>query len=94
MPGHIRTKRSGGQRRSPVRRRGITTATATATAAPASPGDWISPDEGRDLFDAAARRHLGMSGDEFRAAWHAGKIEDPDRSVVLQVAMLLPFVED
>ena len=49
-------------------------------------------EEGRALFDAAARRHLGISGDEFLAKWDAGEYDDdPDRPEVLRVAMMMPF---
>jgi hypothetical protein len=51
-----------------------------------------SPEEGRELLDRAARRLLGMSGDEFQQAWAAGEFEDdPERPGVAEVAMLLPF---
>jgi hypothetical protein len=46
------------------------------------------------IFDAAARRYLRMSGDEFLKAWDAGAFEpDPDsHRGVMDVAILLPFV--
>lgn len=48
--------------------------------------------EGRAMLDAAARRHLRMSGDEFLRKWDAGEFaDDPDRPEVLEVAMLIPF---
>jgi hypothetical protein len=37
---------------------------------------------------------MGMSGAEFLRKWDAGEIEDPDRSDVLTVAFLIPFVRD
>ncbi len=52
----------------------------------------VSAEEGRAIFDQAARRYLGMSGEEFIKAWNAGKFDDdPDRPEVMRVAMLLPF---
>lgn len=52
----------------------------------------LSPDEGRALFDREARRVLNMSGDEFIAAWDAGRYdENPDQPDVMYLAMLLPF---
>jgi hypothetical protein len=35
-----------------------------------------------------------MSGDEFLRKWDAGEIDDPDRSEVLTVAFLIPFVRN
>jgi hypothetical protein len=52
----------------------------------------MSAEEARELLDRQARRHLGMSGEEFVAAWFAGHFaDDPDRPEVMRVAMLLPF---
>ena len=53
----------------------------------------LSDDEARELFDQRARELLGMSGEEFKRRWDAGEIEEPDRSEVLQVWMLLPWAE-
>ena len=51
-----------------------------------------SPDDARALLDEAARRHLGVSGEEFLAKWEAGEYDDdPDRPEVLRVSMLIPF---
>jgi hypothetical protein len=47
--------------------------------------------EGRALFDARAREWLGMSGDEFIRAWEAGEIEDPDRSDVMVLVLMMPM---
>lgn len=46
------------------------------------------------IFDAAARQHLRMSGEEFLKAWDSGAFEpDPDaHRGVMDVAILLPFV--
>lgn len=53
----------------------------------------LSYEEGRELLESAAKRHLGMSAEEFIRAWRAGKFGDPDdRPEVLEVAMLLPFI--
>jgi hypothetical protein len=52
----------------------------------------VSAEDGPALLDRAARHYLGMSGDEFVAAWEAGSFDDdPDRPQVVAVAMLLPF---
>ncbi len=50
--------------------------------------DWL---QGRELFDAAARRNLGISGDDFLARYDAGEIRNPDRPEVMRVLMLRPF---
>jgi hypothetical protein len=51
----------------------------------------VSQEEGRALFDRAARFYLRMSGEELLTAWHGGKFQDPDRPEVMAVAVLLPF---
>lgn len=51
----------------------------------------LTAEEGRELFDRAARRYLNMSGDEFIRAWDAGEFDDPEQPDVIRVAMLIPF---
>ena len=52
----------------------------------------LTDEEGRALFDNAARFYLGISGDEFVERWDSGYYdEDPDRPDIVDVAMLLPF---
>jgi len=52
----------------------------------------VSREEGHRILDVAARRRLGISGEEFKRRWDAGeyvgKAAQPD---VSRVAMLLPF---
>lgn len=65
-----------------------------ATRAPKGrvPGEY-TPAQARSLFDEAARRHLGVDGDEFLRRWDAGEYaDDPDRAEVIEVAMLIPLV--
>ena len=51
----------------------------------------LNRDQWMGLVDRAARRELGMSGDEFIRRWEAGEFRDPDeRPEVMRVAMLLP----
>lgn len=50
-----------------------------------------SAQEARAIFDRAARRELGISGEEFLRKWEAGEFKDPDRPDVMRVAMLLPL---
>ncbi len=51
----------------------------------------LTAEEGRELFDRAARFHLDMSGEEFLKAWDAGKFKDPDQQGGMEIIMLLPF---
>ena len=60
---------------------------------PAPYVDEIDETEGRALVDAHARKYLNMSGEEFMARYAAGDIEDPDRSEVARVAILIPFTK-
>ena len=54
----------------------------------------LTEEEAYALFDREARRYLGMSGQEFIAAWESGKFDkNPDQSDVMYVAMLLPLVQ-
>jgi len=51
----------------------------------------MSPAEVVSVFDAAARKLLGISGDEFIERWKNGYWEDPDsESWVMEVASLMP----
>lgn len=46
------------------------------------------------MLNRQARRYLGMSGDEFARAWHAGELDEKaDSPAVMRVAMLLPLGE-
>lgn len=51
----------------------------------------VSPEEGHQLLDDAARTYLNMSREEFIAAWDEDRIPNPDSLRVQQVAALLPF---
>ncbi|MHB2024693.1 MAG: hypothetical protein ACYCO3_15445 [Mycobacteriales bacterium] len=52
----------------------------------------VSPDEGRQVLDDAARRWLGISGEEFLAAWRDGRYaEAEDQPEIAKVALLIPF---
>lgn len=51
----------------------------------------LSREEGRAMFDRNAREWLGMSGDEFIQKWEDGEIEDPDRTDVVMLAIMIPF---
>jgi hypothetical protein len=51
----------------------------------------LSREEGRALFEQRAREWLGMSGEEFIRKLEAGEIEDPDRTDVIALAIMIPF---
>ena len=40
---------------------------------------FLSPEDGRKMFDEAARKYVGMSGEEFLERYRAGALPDPDR---------------
>lgn len=48
--------------------------------------------EGRQIIDREARRHFGISGEEFRRRYHAGELPADDTRVV-SVALLFPIAE-
>lgn len=50
----------------------------------------ISGEESWAIFDAAAQREMGMSGDEFAARWDAGEFDGRQTIEAMQVAMLRP----
>lgn len=52
--------------------------------------DEASREEWCAIFNARAREWLNMSGEEFIRKWEAGEIEDPDRTNVLILAMMIP----
>ena len=50
--------------------------------------------EGRALFDKAARRELGISGDEFLRRWDAGEYACASggcSAAAFKLSMLIPF---
>ena len=50
----------------------------------------LSREEGREMLDERTRRELGMTLEEFEAAYDAGKL-DLSQSDVIGLVMLLPF---
>lgn len=57
------------------------------------PVHFLTDEEAWEVFDAAARNYLRVSGDEFLRQWDAGKYADPDaQERVMGVAMLIPLV--
>ncbi|MGI8553415.1 MAG: hypothetical protein ACR2PL_21925 [Dehalococcoidia bacterium] len=55
----------------------------------------VSKEEGWAIFDDAARRTLGMSGEEFLAKLDADEFGDPDDDRrVMNMVFLLPFVRE
>lgn len=56
----------------------------------------LSKKEGREMFDRAVRRKLGISGEEFMRRWDAGYYDDPDDRTknppeVMDLGMLMDF---
>lgn len=52
---------------------------------------FLMPDEAWEIFDRAAWRYLGMSGEAFIAHWDAGRFDDdPDRPALIRVSLLRP----
>jgi hypothetical protein len=68
--------------------------TQKSTPAPIPGVRYISKEEGAERLDRAARKWLGMSGEEFVRRYRAGEIPDPDRSEVIRVAFLMQYTED
>lgn len=50
----------------------------------------LTREEGRKMLDERTRRELGMTIEEFEAAYDAGNL-DLSRSDVIGLVMLLPF---
>ena len=51
----------------------------------------LTPEESWENFDLAARRYLGIAGEEFIAAWDAGRFDDdPDQPALVRVSLLRP----
>ena len=59
--------------------------------------EMLTREEASASFDRAARRYLGMSGDEFKRKWESGEFGDIDRHpehlLIERVAALLPWAE-
>ena len=54
--------------------------------------DYVDEERGWQIIDDAAQLYLGMSGADFVERYRQGLIPHPDRSEVVSVAMLLPFI--
>jgi hypothetical protein len=54
---------------------------------------YVDQSEGAAILDRQARKYFGISGTEFIRRYRAGEIDDPDRTDVLRVAMLIPLAE-
>lgn len=67
--------------------------TQKATPAPIPGVRYISKEEGAERLDRAARKWLGMSGEEFVRRYNAGDIPNPDRSEVIRLSSLMQYAE-
>jgi hypothetical protein len=56
---------------------------------------WLTPEEGHALFDRRARKHLGISGEEFLRRWDAGEIgpvpDTPEWRGLGELVMMMPL---
>lgn len=52
----------------------------------------LTAEEASETFDEASRHHMNMSGAEFIQLWESGKFDNSEKSEIMTVAMLLPFV--
>ncbi|MGH2561436.1 MAG: hypothetical protein ACRDJH_20420 [Thermomicrobiales bacterium] len=56
---------------------------------------FVTPEEGRRLFDEAAREMVGMSGDEFIRRYDAGEFavipDDVEHRNIIELTLLIPF---
>ncbi len=53
---------------------------------------FLTQAEGRELLDRRTRETLGLSAEEFIAAWESGALDDyPDHVEIMRLAMLIPF---
>ncbi|MGH2534959.1 MAG: hypothetical protein ACRDJW_22085 [Thermomicrobiales bacterium] len=56
---------------------------------------YVSPEEGRQMFDDAAREWVGMSGEEFIRRWETGEFETiPDDLAhrrYVDLVLMIPF---
>lgn len=53
----------------------------------------VTLEEGWEILERRARETLGMSAEEFIEKWEAGEIGAPDRSEILSIAFLIPYVK-
>lgn len=56
---------------------------------------YVSPAEGRRMFDEAAREWTGMTGDEFIVRWKAGEFaelpDDLEHRRILELVVMIPL---
>jgi hypothetical protein len=56
---------------------------------------FVTPEEGRAIFDEEARRVMGMSGEEFIRRWQAGEYKEIADTAghlhIMHLAMLIPL---
>ena len=69
------------------------TARSTDPSADDESIETLTKEEGLRLLDRAARKFLGMSGEEFVRQYREGRLDNPHRLEVARVAVLLPLIE-
>jgi len=72
--------------------------TDTEVEGDALPPTWIvTPEEGRRMYDEAARKWMGISGEEFLRRWDAGEFRDiadtPGNLHIVRLVMMRSFAE-
>lgn len=61
-----------------------------------SDAQFVTIEEGREIFDRRARMELGISGEEFVRRWDAGEYtpvpDTPEGRKIARLSMMLPIV--
>jgi hypothetical protein len=54
---------------------------------------WVSPEDGRRMFDEAARKYAGISGEEFIRRYDGGEYstvpDDEEHRMIIELGMLV-----
>jgi hypothetical protein len=58
---------------------------------------YVTPEDGRRMYDEAVRKHMGMSGEEFLRRWDAGEFRDiadkEGHRHIIDLVMMRSFAE-
>jgi len=60
---------------------------------PKSRFEYVSKKEGNEILDRAARKHFGISGEEFVRRYKDGSLSEEDNLAFDRVATLIPLSE-
>lgn len=68
---------------------------STTVGEPEQGDHYVTPEEGRRIFDTAARKLVGISGDEFIHRWETGEYwgvaDDPAHRHIGGLILMIPF---